>query len=49
MQHYVHSEQTPTMKTMDQRWNSVTSRPDVQATLAKVGRVERFDVTAPAY
>jgi hypothetical protein len=49
MQHYVHSEQTPTMKTMDQRWNSVTSRLDVQATLAKVGLVERFDVTAPAY
>lgn len=49
MQHYAHSEQTPTMKTMDQRWNAVTSRPDVQATLAKVGRVERFDIIAPAY
>lgn len=49
MQHYAHSEQTPAMKTMDQRWNAVTSRPDVQAALAKVGRVERFDVIAPAY
>ena len=25
MQHYAHSEQTPTMKTLDQRWNAVTS------------------------
>jgi hypothetical protein len=49
LQHYAHSEQAPAMKTMDQRWNAVTSRPDVQATLAKVGRVERFDVFAPAY
>ena len=49
MQHYVRSEQTPTMKIMDQRWNIVTSRPDVQAALAKVGRVEQFSITAPAY
>jgi hypothetical protein len=49
MQHYVRSEQTPTMKIMDQRWNIVTSRPDVQAALTKVGRVERFSITAPAY
>lgn len=48
-QHYVHIEQTPIMKTMDQRWNAVTARPDVQAALAKVGRVERFDVVALAY
>jgi hypothetical protein len=37
------------MKTLDQRWNAVTSRPEVQAALANVGRVERFDVVAPAY
>jgi hypothetical protein len=49
MQHYIRSEQTSTMKTFHQRWNTVTSRPDVRAALAKVGRVERFDITAPAY
>jgi beta-barrel assembly-enhancing protease len=49
MQHYAHGEQTPAMKTMGQRWNTVTSRPDVQAALAKVGRVERFDVIEAAY
>lgn len=49
MQHYIRSEQTPAMKTMEQRWNAVTSRPDVEAALAKVGRVERFDVIEAAY
>jgi tetratricopeptide (TPR) repeat protein len=49
MQHYTQSEQTPAMKTMEQRWNAVASRPDVQAALAKVGRVERFDVIEAAY
>jgi uncharacterized protein HemY len=49
MQHYTRSEQTATMKVMEQRWNTVTSRPDVQAALAKVGRVERFAITSPAY
>jgi tetratricopeptide (TPR) repeat protein len=49
MQHYVRGKQTPTMKTMEQRWNAVTSRADVQAAVAKVGRIERFAITAPAY
>lgn len=49
MQHYIHSQQTPIMKTFAQRWNTVTSRPDVQAALAKVGRVERFNIIAPGY
>lgn len=49
MQHYVRGKQTPTMTTMEQRWNSVTSRADVQAALVKVGRVERVAITSPAY
>jgi hypothetical protein len=49
MQHYARRPQTAVMKTLDQRWNAVTSRPEVQAALANVGRVERFDVVAPAY
>jgi len=49
MQHYASTEQTPAMKTMEQRWNAVTSRADVQTALAKVGRVERFDLVAPAF
>ncbi len=49
MQHYVPNQQTPAMKTMEQHWNTVTSRPDVQLALAKVGRVEHFDITRPAY
>lgn len=49
MQHYLRSSQTPTMKMMDQRWEAVSSRPDVQAALAKVGRVEHFALIMPAY
>lgn len=49
MQHYVPGQQTPAMKIWNQRWNTVTSRPDVQAALMKVGRVEHFDITVPAY
>ncbi len=49
MQHYLRSDQTPTMRVFQQRWNTVTARPDVQAALAKVGRVERFDIAAAAY
>lgn len=49
MQHYLRNQQTPTMKAMYQRWIEVSSRPDVQAAMAKVGRVEHFDVVAEAY
>lgn len=49
MQHYMHGAQTSTMETMRQRWDTVKSRSDVQAALAKVGRSEHFAVTAPAY
>jgi hypothetical protein len=49
MQHYIRRRQIPIMKTMDDRWEAVRSRPNVQAALAKFGRVERFDVVAPAY
>lgn len=49
MQHYMHGAKTPTMKMLDDRWNTVTSRPDVLKALANVGRIERFNVTAPAY
>lgn len=49
VQSYAHGQRTSIMETMGQRWNSVTSRPDVQAAVAKVGRIERFDITAPAY
>lgn len=49
MQHYARNQQTPTMQTMTERWNTITGRPDVQAALAKVGRVERFAISAPAY
>lgn len=49
MQHYAHGRQTPVMKAHEQRWNSVVARPDVQAALAEVGRVERFRILASGY
>ncbi len=49
MQHYAEVEQTPIMKVMSQRWRAVTSRPEVQVALEKVGRVESFGIIAPMY
>ena len=42
MQHYADVTETPTEKLIRDRWNTVTARPDVQAAMQKVGRVERF-------
>lgn len=49
LQHYADRQQTPTMKAAEDRWNTVSSRPDVQAAVAKVGRIEHFNTPAPAY
>ncbi|MCW8807512.1 MAG: hypothetical protein OQK79_05270 [Rhodanobacter sp.] len=49
LQHYADGQQTPTMKAAEERWNTVRSRPDVQAAVANVGRIGHFDMTAPAY
>lgn len=45
MQHYADVIETPTEKLIHDRWNTVTARPDVQAAMQKVGRVERFHIT----
>ena len=47
MQHYLHVTETPVQEMIQDRWNTITARPDVQAALLKVGRVEQFQV-APA-
>lgn len=44
MQHYADVARTPMEKTIHDRWNIVTRRPDVQAALQKVGRVEKFAI-----
>lgn len=44
MQHYADVARTPMEKTIHDRWNTVTARPDVQAVLQKVGRVEKFAI-----
>lgn len=44
MQHYTSVVETPVEKTIHDRWNTVIARPDVQAALQKVGRVEKFDI-----
>ena len=46
MQHYADVTETPTEKLIHDRWNTVTARPDVQAAMQKVGRVERFHMAA---
>lgn len=49
MQHYLRGQMTPTMKMIDQRWNTLTARPDVLAAMTRVGRVEHFDIVATGY
>lgn len=44
MQHYTDVALTPMEKTIHDRWNTITARPDVQAALQKVGRVEKFSI-----
>ncbi|MBN8736148.1 MAG: hypothetical protein J0H27_07745 [Xanthomonadales bacterium] len=44
MQHYADIIMTPMEKTIHDRWNTVVARPDVQAALQKVGRVETFSI-----
>ena len=44
MQHYADVTETPTEKLIHDRWITVTARPDVQAAMQKVGRVERFHI-----
>ncbi|HEU4670090.1 MAG TPA: hypothetical protein VFR91_05260 [Dyella sp.] len=49
MQHYLRGQMTPTMKMVDQRWNALTTRPDVLAAVRGVGRIEHFDIVATGY
>ena len=44
MQHYADVIETPAEKLIRDRWNKVTARPDVQAAMQRVGRVERFRI-----
>jgi hypothetical protein len=44
MQQYADVARTPMEKTIFDRWNTVVARPDVQAAVRKVGRVEKFDL-----
>lgn len=44
MQHYTDVALAPMEKTIHDNWNTVTARPDVQAALQKVGRVETFAI-----
>ncbi len=37
---------TPLLKAHDTAWKQVVARPDVQAAIARVGRIERFPLTA---
>lgn len=46
MQHFAGVAATPVQKTIDDRWGAITARPDVQAAMQKVGRVEEFHITA---
>jgi hypothetical protein len=47
VQHYADVARTPMEKTIHDRWNIITARPDVQAAVQKVGRIETFAI-APA-
>jgi len=44
MQHYADVTETPAEKLIHDRWNTVTARPDVQAAMQEVGRMERFHI-----
>lgn len=44
MQTYLPEPATPRDLEMRTRWQSVLARPDVQAALAKVGRVESYGI-----
>jgi tetratricopeptide (TPR) repeat protein len=44
MQHYAETVETPMEKTIHERWNAITGRPEVQAALQKVGRVADFAI-----
>lgn len=46
MQHYLRVAQTPVQKTIHDRWNTITARPDAQAAMRNVGRVEKFHLAA---
>lgn len=44
MQRYADIKRTPMDQTIHGRWNTVVSRPDVQAALRRVGRIEQVDI-----
>lgn len=46
MQQYANGRLTPMEERIHQRWASITARADVQTAMRKVGRVERFGITA---
>ncbi|MEO8748725.1 MAG: hypothetical protein ABI379_13900 [Rhodanobacter sp.] len=47
MQHYIRVARTPAQTVIQDRWSALTARPDVQAAMLKVGRVEQFHMAAP--
>ncbi|MEO8671155.1 MAG: hypothetical protein ABI411_07550 [Tahibacter sp.] len=46
MQIYADQPQPPRATILSARWRAVIARPDVQAELAKVGRIERFNLAS---
>lgn len=48
MQHYDGGDvaEMAVQKTIEERWDTITARPDVQAAMEKVGRVEEFHITS---
>lgn len=47
VQHFAAHAETPRMTEWRTRWDAMVARPEVQAAIAKVGRVERFDMERP--
>jgi len=47
VQNYAVPPRTPRQAELDRRWRDLIARPDVQAKIAKVGRVESYKIEAP--
>lgn len=47
MQDYAETPATPFLARRRSQWKALAARPDVQAALSKVGRIERFKLTPP--
>ncbi|MEO8998923.1 MAG: hypothetical protein ABI227_12510 [Rhodanobacter sp.] len=46
MQKYADVQESPGVKDLNERWDMIVARPEVQAALLKVGRIEHFHVTS---